>query len=149
MFRLVSHNDEHFPPNAEKPHPEAFRLTNDDRDDGKRRNLPSSLSVFEVGSTTVEEGRAIRKAQATAAGRTASDTTPFALDVARVRTINVPQDFIPLDVVSDPLDPMWGPGSNGHAGITGLDGRAGSPDLKNKLRGLRSDLRDICYRIPG
>ena len=73
--------------------------------------------------------------------------TPFGLLVAAIRSIAVPQGFDSLDVVADPLEVKWGDGSDGHAGISGLDGKKGTPDLKNKVRLIRVALVDACYRI--
>ena len=144
VFRLVSHTPEHFPSGADKPHPEAFRLTDDDHNDAKTRGIPPLFSVYDASKTTTTQARAIRKAQADETGRALPEMTPFELLVSGIRTVSVPRPLAPLDVVSDPEDPKWGPGSEGHSGITGLEGKPGTPNLKLLLRQLRSDLRDLC-----
>ena len=149
VFRLVTRNHEHFPPDAERPHPVAFTLTSADVNEGKARGLPPMLSVFDKSKTTIAEGRAIRTQQAVSAGRPVQETTPFGWTVAQIRAITVPNDkhFPRLSVVADPLDPPEGPGSDGHAGIVGLDGIKKEPDGSAIRNLLRVRLVDTCHRL--
>ncbi len=146
VFRLVSNTDEHFPPDAPKPHPEAFQLTSADRTEGVARGMPPMLSVFDRARTSLSEGRAIRAAQAAASGRFSVATTPFAWLVSSITSIALPDETPRLEVLADPLEPPC-PGSEGHAGIVGLDGVAGEQNSRNKRKLLRSKLVDACYRI--
>jgi hypothetical protein len=146
VFRLVSHNVDHFPPDATKPHPAAFSLTSDDRAEGEMRNIPPMLSVFDLAKTTVDQGRAIRNADAVGAGRSPIMTTPFGLKVSKVRAISVPPGFDSLDVLDDPLTVQLA-GADGHAGIRGLDARSGVSDRRNGMLLIRSRLVDACYPL--
>jgi hypothetical protein len=150
VFRLVSHNDEHFPPDAPKPHPVAFAVTKADREEGERRQQPPSLSVWDREKTTPAQGRQIRRNQAAAAERIAAEMTPFAWKVGVLHELLLENETEPrLTVVADPLEASEGPGADGHAGIQGLDGKKAEQKRDDKKRLLRSRLVDACYRLIG
>lgn len=149
VVRLVSHIDEHFPPDAEKPLPATFGLTPDDIAEGTSRNRPPLLSVFDIGKTTLPEARAIRAAMARRAGRVPKQMTGFGLKVSDVISIAVPGEQPRLRVIEDPLPAEWGSGAAGHAGIQGLQPRPSQANEKNKLKEIRRRLVDACFRLLG
>ena len=143
VFRLVTHTEHHFPPNAEKPLPAAFSLTDADRADP-----PARLSVWDRARTSEGQARAIRERAAGGTGRTLGETTAFALRVGDVVGIRIgAEDSARLSVVHDPLSPEAGPGYDGHCGVLGLDGLPREPNGKNIRKQLRFQLVERCFRL--
>ena len=143
VFRLVTHIEHHFPPDADKPLPAAFSLTPEDKRDPSPR-----LSVWDKARTTVEQARMIRARAAGAADRTPGNTTPFGFHVRDIHSVRVMgEDAARLSVVHDPLLPADGPGFDGHCGIVGLDGISNEPGRKNIRKELRHQLVQRCFRL--
>ena len=136
VMRLVRHTESLFPPGSSRPIPRAFELSTADKDEARRRGMPALLSVFDTSRTTLPQAIALR-------GGT-DPMTAFGLPVAGVHSIRV-QNRARLRVIEDPLSPERGSGGEGHAGIEGLERRAGEP--KAPLKQIQMHLADLCFRL--
>jgi hypothetical protein len=135
VLRLVPQVPSHYPPDAPKPLPAAFDLSDDDRAEATRRQLPAGASVFDLAKTSVAEARGIRNS--------ASLVVPFAICVGAVHTVGA-QYADRLSVVSDPLTQDV-PGGAGHAAITGLLRQPG--EERASFKTLKQLLVDKCFLV--
>lgn len=137
VFRLIKHIPDHFPTGATKPIPGAFRLTQDDIDDGIQRGIPPLFSVWNHAKTNVSEALRIRRAR--------DGYSPFQWSVGAIEDIRV-QGVDSLTVYEDPLPRRDGSGARGHCGIAGLvpDHRQAKGREKEAYRALQVALCDSC-----
>lgn len=135
VLRLVPQVPSHYPPDAPKPLPAAFDLSDDDKAEAERRQLPAGASVFDLAITTVAEARAIRNSAAL--------VVPFAVEVRSVHRVGA-QFGDRLGVVADPLPPEI-PGGAGHAAITGLLRLPG--EARTAFKTMKQLLVDHCFRV--
>lgn len=135
VLRLVPQVPTHYPPDAPKPLPAAFDLSDDDKKEADERQLPAGVSVFDRSRTTVAQARAIRNSQAA--------LVPFALEVTAVNVVGA-LFADRLAVVADPLQHDV-PGGAGHAAITGLLRFPG--EARSTLKSVKQLLVDKCFRV--
>ncbi len=140
VFRLIKHTAAHYPPGATKPIPGAFRLTKDDCEDGKRRNLPALLSVFDATRTSVGQAQRLRNQ---------TNNTAFCWRASDVLTVGG-FDGALLCVVADPDPYSVGAGARGHCGVGGLfrgNEEPKTPSDKLAHKAIASALVDLCERF--
>lgn len=133
VVRLVNTGvPDHFPPNADKPLPAAFRPSSGDEEDAAERNLPVLVSVWVSALTSANEAIAFLPER---------KWKPFKLPVAGIEAVAPAR----TEVLRDPHSVRL-PGWEGHAGIAGLEQR--SSEDKKFIKLLRSKLVDICTAVP-
>jgi hypothetical protein len=143
VIRLVR-DDPQFIPTAEATRPlrVAFRLTEADFAEARRRGWPALLSVFDSAKVTWEEARQVRR----------SACVPFLLRVGDVVAVPIPGEQGHLRVVADRFDDP-SPVGAAHAGICGLDpdrrpdgSCRPAPLSKVSVKSLQEKLAALCFR---
>jgi len=125
VFRLIREDGRFIPPGARVPNGAAFEPSDDDKQEAQATNTPVRVSCWDTDLTTVGQAKSLRPDR--------GPTLPFGLrvsDLVEIRKIMEPR----LRVVSDPLDPPKGAGSEGHCGIEGLDRPTGGDKKRHKAK---------------
>jgi hypothetical protein len=141
VFRLVKNVAGHFPPDAVKPLPGAFKITETDMADGRARGIPALFSVYNASRTSIACARTLRAQEE-------RDSTPFCWSVNSIHAISGFKE-VPLEVLCDPDPWHKGPGARGHCGVAGLVRGYEEPKGADKLvvKAIRSALIDACERF--
>lgn len=132
---------EDFPQDSARPLPKHFAPTSDERAQAAATGV-LKISVWDSARTTVPQARQIRRA--------GGETVAFDLDVAKVRSIEIPDSNPPrtLRIFRDEIEPELShmPGADGHCGLQGLGDESCAKPRDRKH--LRSKLCDIAIRLP-
>lgn len=148
VIRLVKRIAEHFPPNAEKPLPAAFRITPHDELDGKQRGLQPLFSVWDYLLISIADAKYNLLIESKP-GTTAADYVGFYIRVDKIDGIGLGPNDIPVSVHRDPDTREGVRRGHAHAGIQGLycPDKASKED-KLRIKAIRSQLIDDCERAP-
>jgi hypothetical protein len=125
VFRLIREDGRFVPPGARVPNGAAFEPSDYDKQEAKATDTPVRVSCWDTDLTTVGQAKSLRPDR--------GPTLPFGLHVSDLVEIRKTTESR-LRVVSDPLDPPRGAGSEGHCGIEGLDRPTGGDKKLHKAK---------------
>lgn len=127
------------PADAVVPNPDWLRPTSADVDEGEQRGRPPGLSIWDHGSTTVPQARAITGDP--------PECPAFGMGVGEAVAVGASME-VTLTALYDPIEgEPPPPGGEGHGLLEGLHRPAGAP--KARYKALRAALAGRARRFAG
>lgn len=120
--------------------PQLFEVSSVDKEDARRRNTETMLSVFDRQRTTLLEAKSLRRIDAANENVAGFSLTVEAIKQAASRYISHRAVRVLRDPYTD--ERAQEPGGDGHSGITSTDRRDGED--RNSYRAFRTELARLC-----